>query len=123
MAGPVIDHFVPTWVLVSAGFDAHRDDPLAEFALSSGDFSDLARFVGDIAPRPGRVALFLEGGYDLAAVRMSVRSSLASLLGVVDAPEPATNTDDAGTIVHRILAERAIAMDQYLDSTEQGDSL
>ena len=53
IASPVIEDFQPTWVLVSAGFDAHRADPLAELALSSGDFAALARTVADFAPAQG----------------------------------------------------------------------
>ena len=69
VVAPVADRFAPTWVLVSAGFDAHRDDPLADLALSSGDFAHLAAIVRGFAPRSGRLAIFLEGGYDLDAVR------------------------------------------------------
>jgi acetoin utilization deacetylase AcuC-like enzyme len=71
IAGPVVDAFNPTWVLVSAGFDAHRDDPMADLRLTSGDFALMARTVTDYAPRPGRVVMFLEGGYDLGALRSS----------------------------------------------------
>ncbi len=53
VAAPAIDAFAPTWVLVSAGFDAHRGDPLADLALSGGDFAALARMVSAFAPRPG----------------------------------------------------------------------
>ncbi|HUY43644.1 MAG TPA: histone deacetylase [Acidimicrobiales bacterium] len=81
VAAPVIDAFDPTWVLVSAGFDAHRDDPIAELQLASSDFADLARGVAGFAPRPGRVALFLEGGYHLDALRSSIHSALSALLG------------------------------------------
>jgi len=80
VAAPVIDAFKPTWVLVSAGFDAHRDDPMADLRLTSGDFADLARVVAGFAPSPGRLALFLEGGYDLAALRSSIRATLSSVL-------------------------------------------
>ena len=90
-AAPVIDHFKPTWVLVSAGFDAHRADPMADLALSSGDFARLATFAASFAPRPGRVALFLEGGYDLAALRASVSASLGALLGSSATTEDPTN--------------------------------
>jgi len=86
VAAPVIDEFAPTWVLISAGFDAHRADPLAELALSSGDFADLARTVAGYAPHPGRVVAFLEGGYDLGALRDSVAATLGALAAV---PEPA----------------------------------
>ena len=82
VAAPVVDAFAPTWVLISAGFDAHRADPLAELALSSGDFADLARDVAAWAPPGGPVVAFLEGGYDLDALRSSVASSLGALVGI-----------------------------------------
>ena len=47
---PAVEAFAPTWVLVSAGFDAHRADPLADLALSAGDFADLAGIVAGYAP-------------------------------------------------------------------------
>ncbi len=81
IVAPAVAEFAPTWVLVSAGFDAHRDDPLAGLALSSGDFGDLAEIVAGYAPAPGRLVLFLEGGYDLGAVRASVSATLGRLVG------------------------------------------
>jgi len=81
LVGPVVDAFAPTWVLVSAGFDAHRDDPLAELGLSGGDFAALATVVAGYAPRAGRTVLFLEGGYDLGALRSSVAAALGALVG------------------------------------------
>jgi acetoin utilization deacetylase AcuC-like enzyme len=82
VAAPVIDSFAPTWVLVSAGFDAHRADPLADLALSSGDFADLTHMVAGYAPRPGRLVLLLEGGYSLKGLRSSVSATLAVLAGM-----------------------------------------
>ena len=38
---PIVDRFEPTWLLISAGFDAHRADPLTDLGLSAGDFADL----------------------------------------------------------------------------------
>jgi len=90
VAAPVIDRFKPDWVLVSAGFDAHRDDPLASLMLTAGDFFDLAKWAKGWAPRPGRIALFLEGGYDLGALRLSAGATVASLVGVDYRPEPAS---------------------------------
>jgi acetoin utilization deacetylase AcuC-like enzyme len=87
VAAPVVQRFAPTWVLVSAGFDAHRADPLANLRLSSSDFADLAHTVSGFAPEPGRLLLFLEGGYDLDALRMSVGATLANLLGSSYRPE------------------------------------
>jgi acetoin utilization deacetylase AcuC-like enzyme len=91
VAAPVVEQFAPTWVLVSAGFDAHRDDPLADLMLSAGDFALLAREVARFAPRSGRLALFLEGGYDLGAVHHSVAATFAELLGASLQTEPATS--------------------------------
>jgi acetoin utilization deacetylase AcuC-like enzyme len=89
IAHPAIDRFVPDWVLVSCGFDAHRADPLGELALSTGDFAQLAQLVGSFAPRTGRLALFLEGGYNSGALRASVAAVLGTLLDLsigVEAP-------------------------------------
>lgn len=66
---PVLDRFSPAWILVSAGFDAHRDDPLAAMALSADDFGRLTGRIMLAAGRRGKVMLFLEGGYDLDALR------------------------------------------------------
>ena len=67
-SAPAVEAFAPTWVLVSAGYDAHRADPLTGLRLSAGDFADIARRVAGFAPEPGRLVLFLEGGYDLDAL-------------------------------------------------------
>jgi acetoin utilization deacetylase AcuC-like enzyme len=82
VARPVIEAFSPDWILVSCGFDAHGADPLGDLALSDGDFADLARMVSEFSPRPGRLALFLEGGYNPAALRASVTATLGALLGI-----------------------------------------
>jgi acetoin utilization deacetylase AcuC-like enzyme len=81
--------FAPTWVLVSAGFDAHRADPLADLAWSAGDYAALASRVVELAPAPGRVVAFLEGGYDLGALRASVAATAGVLAGA-----DATISDD-----------------------------
>jgi acetoin utilization deacetylase AcuC-like enzyme len=81
VAAPTIDAFAPTWVLISAGFDAHRGDPLADLALSGGDFAELALAVAGYAPRPGRLVVVLEGGYDLQGLRTSVAATLGALTG------------------------------------------
>jgi acetoin utilization deacetylase AcuC-like enzyme len=90
VVAPAVERFRPTWVLVSAGFDAHRADPLAELRLTAGDFADLARRARSFAPGPGRLALLLEGGYDLTALRRSVGASLAAVLDRDYRPEPAS---------------------------------
>ena len=110
---PAVAGFRPTWVLVSAGFDAHRDDPLAELALSAGDFAELAGTVAGYAPEPGRLIVFLEGGYDVGALRSSVAAALGRLVGA-----PGPGADEAPTSggpgveqVHLAAARRRVALD------------
>ena len=90
--GPGLERFAPTWLLLSAGFDAHRADPLTGLGLSAGDFADLTARLVAVVP-PGRRLVFLEGGYDLEALRDSVAASLAATVGVDVRPEPATGGD------------------------------
>jgi acetoin utilization deacetylase AcuC-like enzyme len=86
---PAIEAFAPTWLLVSAGFDGHRDDPLASLGLTSGDFADLTRELLESVPA-GRTVVFLEGGYDLGAVARSTAATIGSLLGEDVRPERAS---------------------------------
>ena len=87
----VVDQFNPTWVLISAGYDAHRADPLADLAWSAGDFARLTKRVVAYAPGPGRTIAFLEGGYDLHALRESVTATLGALLDVPTTTEAPTS--------------------------------
>jgi acetoin utilization deacetylase AcuC-like enzyme len=106
IAAPVIDEFQPTWVLVSAGFDAHRADPLAELALTGGDFAQLSLLAASFAPRPGRLAFFLEGGYDLSALRTSVTASVGAVLGASYDGEPRSVGDPHAGLVEQIQRQR-----------------
>jgi acetoin utilization deacetylase AcuC-like enzyme len=99
VVAPAVEAFAPTWVLVSAGYDAHRADPLTHMGLSAGDFADIARRVATFAPRPGRLVLFLEGGYDLDALTESVGASLAAILERPYRPEPATAGGPGGSVI------------------------
>jgi acetoin utilization deacetylase AcuC-like enzyme len=94
---PAVDLFAPTWLLVSAGFDAHRDDPLTDMGLSAGDFGDLTARLMSIAP-PGRRIFFLEGGYDLDALEHSVAASVAALGGGKLVDEAITSGGANGTM-------------------------
>jgi acetoin utilization deacetylase AcuC-like enzyme len=69
-------------VLVSAGFDAHRNDPLAQMRVTESGFAALCAIVKSIAQRhaQGRLALVLEGGYDLDALAASVRACVDVLI-------------------------------------------
>jgi len=68
---PALDAFRPQLLLISAGFDAHRLDPLAQMELEADDYRWITRELVAIADRhaQGRVVSMLEGGYDLTALR------------------------------------------------------
>ena len=86
---PIIERFVPDWLIISAGFDAHRNDPLAGLELTSADFADLATRLKSLVPAR-RVLVVLEGGYDLEALTYGVGATLSGLVGESFRPEPAS---------------------------------
>ena len=112
VARPAIEDFAPHWVLVSCGFDAHRADPLAQLELSSGDFAELGRIVREFAPGPGRLALFLEGGYNPDALQSSVKATLAPLLGLSNHPPAPTSGGPGMAQLREDQAERLRAIDR-----------
>jgi acetoin utilization deacetylase AcuC-like enzyme len=79
---PALDNFRPDIVLISAGFDAHRDDPLANLRLTEPDFAWATQKIADIADRyaRGRLVSLLEGGYNLAALAKSVGVHVGALM-------------------------------------------
>jgi len=119
MARPTIEAFRPDWVLVSCGFDAHEADPLGQMSLSSGDFADLALLVREFAPATGRLALFLEGGYNQRALAASTAATLGALLGV--------NTNSVGPTwggrgmaeLHQVQDDRSRAIDLALSDSRR----
>ena len=76
-----IDKFKPEIILISAGFDAHIRDPLANINLESCDFFTITKKIVEIANAhsKGRIISFLEGGYDLTALSESIREHLRAL--------------------------------------------
>ena len=76
-----IDKFKPEIILISAGFDAHYRDPLANINLESSDFYVITKKIVDIADIhcKGRIISFLEGGYDLIALSESIKEHLGAL--------------------------------------------
>jgi len=94
---PAAEEFSPTWLLVSAGFDAHRADPLTDLGLSATDFADLTDRVARLV-LPGRRIFFLEGGYDLDALAASAGATVAALAGTSYRPEPVTTVGRLGTL-------------------------
>jgi len=79
---PALESFRPQLLFISAGFDAHKRDPLAQVELDSEDFGWITRELLAIARRhgDGRVVSMLEGGYDLAALREASVAHVGALL-------------------------------------------
>jgi acetoin utilization deacetylase AcuC-like enzyme len=79
---PALDRFAPEFVFVSAGFDGHRDDPLAGLALEDADYAWITGALVSLAERHagGRVVSFLEGGYDLGALRTCSVAHVGAML-------------------------------------------
>lgn len=100
---PRIEAFAPTWVLLSAGFDAHRADPLTDLGLTAGDYAVLTSRVLSIAP-PGRRIVFLEGGYDLAAVSETSAAVLSTIVGQQFETEAPTSGGPGHDQIDRVAA-------------------
>jgi acetoin utilization deacetylase AcuC-like enzyme len=79
---PALDVFRPELVLISAGFDAHRNDPLAQLLLEEGDYTWITEKLLEVAYRhaEGRVVATLEGGYDLTALGACVAAHVRVLM-------------------------------------------
>jgi len=80
---PRVKEFAPDLILISAGFDAHRDDPLGGLRLEEQDFGEITKRLMDIADRccEGRIVSLLEGGYNLDALARSVAAHVKALMG------------------------------------------
>jgi len=78
---PAAERFKPDFVLVSAGFDAHRDDPLATMGVTADGFGRMTTLVQGLADQlcAGRLVSVLEGGYNLEALADSVTAHLTAL--------------------------------------------
>jgi acetoin utilization deacetylase AcuC-like enzyme len=79
---PALLDFAPELLVISAGFDAHRRDPLANLAVSTEDFARVTEALCDAADRAcgGRVVSMLEGGYDLDALAASAAAHVRALM-------------------------------------------
>jgi len=90
LVAPLAERHGSTWLLLSSGFDGHRADPLTDLGLTSGDFADVTADLMQLVA-PGRVVVFLEGGYDLRAIADSSAATVAALLGERLHPEAPTS--------------------------------
>jgi acetoin utilization deacetylase AcuC-like enzyme len=87
---PALRRFQPEFIFVSAGFDAHFADPLAQEMVSSGGYYRIAVMLCDLARElcQGRVLFALEGGYDLTALSWSAAGCVEALFGDEFSPDP-----------------------------------
>jgi acetoin utilization deacetylase AcuC-like enzyme len=105
VVAPVARQYRPDLILISAGYDAHRDDPLGGLALETSSFSAMSsrlRALGEELGAP--VGAVLEGGYDLNALATSVAETMAALSGDGAPPEPVARhplADEAADVLGR----------------------
>ncbi len=96
---PALEDFDADWILISAGFDAHREDPLTNLGLTSGDYAAMTARICSYAPAGRRIA-FLEGGYDLDALSRSAAACVGALLGEdAESTEAQSNGGPGGSVV------------------------
>jgi acetoin utilization deacetylase AcuC-like enzyme len=102
---PIVGQFAPQALLVSAGYDAHAADPLGSMRLSESGYAVMALRCLQLAQRSaeGRLALALEGGYNLTALPRSVEATLRAMADE-QAPTVSGTTDAAEKMLARALA-------------------
>ncbi|WP_437671308.1 histone deacetylase family protein [Sorangium sp. So ce131] len=88
---PILDEYAPELIVVSAGFDAHERDPLAGMKLSRAAYAAMGRRLAAMAAAKsgGRLAMFMEGGYELSALEASLAAALLGASGRELPDEPA----------------------------------
>ncbi len=87
---PAVERHRATWLLISAGFDGHRSDPLTDLGFSANDFAEVVAQMLPLVPASQRL-LFLEGGYDLQALVDCTASVAGAVVGAGSARESATS--------------------------------
>jgi len=90
VAAPLVRRFQPQMLFVSAGFDAHFADPLAQMMLDTRGYYEIASLLKALADElcEGRIVYTLEGGYDHTVLAWSVRACIDTLLGNELAEDP-----------------------------------
>jgi hypothetical protein len=129
---PALEAFQPQLIVVSAGFDAHESDPLADVKLQDADFYWVQGQIMDVAKRvcDGKVVSVLEGGYDLSAIARSavkcVRAQVEASPAAVQPKEDATAEAAAAAVVAAaVVAATAVVstVDSELSSAIAGLAL
>lgn len=106
---PLIDRFRPQLILISAGFDAHRDDPLAQCNVTDGGFAQMARAVYRAAASSAApVGLILEGGYNVEALARSLALSLSELAGLHTGESASEPNDELAAALAAAVLDRPV---------------
>ena len=98
---PVLDEFRPALTIVSAGYDAHTDDPLASMQMTARGYAVILKGLSEVARRHGALCAVTEGGYDLPALSTCLEASIRALDGNLIEPTDASPPTRRG--------ERAVA--------------
>ncbi len=98
---PAVERHRATWLLISAGFDGHRSDPLTDLGFSATDYAEVVAQLLPLVP-PSRRLLFLEGGYDLQALVDCTASVATAAVGAGTPRESATSGGPGTDIVDAV---------------------
>ncbi len=104
---PIAEKFAPDWILVSAGFDPHRRDPLGGMNVTESGFGVMAAMLVALAEKyaGGKIAFLLEGGYDLSALKNSVAAVLEKMAGSAESiAHSAKGGEAVEPVIRRVLA-------------------
>ncbi len=116
LVGPIAMAYKPELIIIAGGFDAHSDDPLGLMCVTSGEYGRLAYYIRCIARETGaKIAISLEGGYDLNALQQSVLETVHSLVmekpDDLYLPKPFKVNDD----VQKLVSEQIERFSEFWD--------
>ncbi|HEY3884462.1 MAG TPA: histone deacetylase [Vicinamibacterales bacterium] len=101
---PVLEEWRPELLLISAGYDAHADDPLASMRMTADGYGAILAGLVDVMGPRGAVACVTEGGYDLAALRDCLHATVHVLNGAKRPTAPFAETSRGRTAIEHVLA-------------------
>jgi acetoin utilization deacetylase AcuC-like enzyme len=104
---PSLERFNPDLILISAGYDAHCDDPLANLNLSLTGYNWISRELIKTAEKicSGKIVFFLEGGYNLEVLSNGVANTIRGLLGIEEFEDPLGNSENKEQDIERVVSE------------------
>lgn len=102
-----LERFKPELILISAGYDAHWDDPLANLSLSLTGYNWISRELIKSAERicSGKIIFFLEGGYNLQVLSNGVANTIRGLLGIESFEDPLGKSNNEEPDIERVINE------------------